>query len=102
MNSFTSTSTREVDRTKAKRSRRGGRDLELEARSARESAGAVLLDLVGIASEGEKVSTNSDGIIEVGGPKGKGKGVESSVVGWRGFWPLQDIANYCEYCNNIV
>jgi len=30
----------------------------------------VLLDLVGIASEGEKVSTNSEGIIEVGGAKG--------------------------------
>ena len=27
----------------------------------------MLLDLVGIASEGEKVSTNSEGIIEVGG-----------------------------------
>ena len=26
----------------------------------------MLLDLVGIASEGEKVSTNSEGIIEVG------------------------------------
>ena len=30
----------------------------------------MLLDLVGIASEGEKVSTNSEGIIEVGGAKG--------------------------------
>jgi len=30
----------------------------------------VLLDRVGIASEGEKVSTNSEGIIEVGGAKG--------------------------------
>jgi len=36
----------------------------------------VLLDLVGIASEGEKVSTNSEGIIEVGGAKG----VENSNV----------------------
>jgi len=32
----------------------------------------VLLDLVGIASEGEIVSTNSEGIIEVGGAKGVG------------------------------
>jgi len=29
----------------------------------------VLLDLVDIASEGEKASTNSEGIIEVGGAK---------------------------------
>ena len=29
----------------------------------------MLLDLVGITSEGEKVSTNSEGIIEVGGAK---------------------------------
>ena len=36
----------------------------------------MLLDLVGIASEGEKVSTNSEGIIEVGGAKG----VENSDV----------------------
>ena len=36
----------------------------------------MLLDLVGIASEGKIVSTNSKGIIEVGGAKG----VENSNV----------------------
>jgi len=37
----------------------------------------MLLDLlVGIASEGEKVGTNSEGIVEVGGAKG----VENSDV----------------------
>jgi len=36
----------------------------------------VGIDLVGIASKGEKVSTNSEGIIEVGGAKG----VENSNV----------------------
>ena len=44
----------------------------------------MLLDLVGIASEGEKVSTNSEGIIEVGGAKG----VENSNVDGAG----QDVA----------
>jgi len=41
----------------------------------------VLLDLVGIASEGEKVSTNSEGIIEEGGAKG----VENSNVDGAGY-----------------
>ena len=44
----------------------------------------MLLDLVGIASKGEKVGTNSEGIIEVG----RAKGVENSDVDGAG----QDVA----------
>ena len=45
----------------------------------------MLLDLVGIASEREKVSTNSEGIIEVGGAKGV-ENSKSTARGrtWRG------------------